>query len=86
MNQSLVSSLGSGLNTPTGSSINLPSLLNAGSTAGILSGTSTPPLGSATAGVDSSRGGTGDGKREVFSDLRRLVSFAVRRERETPNT
>jgi hypothetical protein len=41
------------------------------------SGTSTPRT--ATSGVDTPRGTE---KREVFSDLRKLVNFAVRKDRE----
>lgn len=68
-----------GLSTPNSSALSLPSLLTSATTSS--AGLMTPPLGS---GTETPKGtpGPAEGKREVFSDLRRLVSFAVRRERE----
>ncbi|KAG8744499.1 Vacuolar protein sorting-associated protein 53 [Ceratobasidium sp. 414] len=44
-------------------------------------GTGTMVVGTPLAGVDSPRGGDTP-RREVFSDLRKLVSFTMRRERD----
>lgn len=70
--------------SPTGSRASLPSLVAqvqaSGSGDGIFSALSSPPLtpSSATDGGT----GRGEGGKQVFSDFRRFVNFAVRRERE----
>ncbi|KAG8929172.1 Vacuolar protein sorting-associated protein 53 [Tulasnella sp. 417] len=63
---------GSALNTPNHSSPSLP-MLATPSNAGLM----TPPLGSVSPAPSPS-----EPKREVFSDLRRLVNFTMRRERD----
>ncbi|KAG8953402.1 Vacuolar protein sorting-associated protein 53 [Tulasnella sp. 424] len=63
---------GSALNTPNNSSTSLP-LLATPSNSGLM----TPPLGSLSPAPSPS-----EPKREVFSDLRRLVNFTMRRERD----
>lgn len=74
--------------TPNGSAISLPGLLTSASalSSAAAAGLMTPPLGGGTfGGTDSPRGTAtplGETKREMFSDLRKLVSFAVRRDRE----
>ena len=79
--------LGTGLTSPTGSRVHLPSLLagaNSGgsSTDGIPSSFSSPPPSGPPTGSDGQQK-TGE-KREVFSDLRRLVTFGLRRETAPP--
>lgn len=81
-----VAHLGSGLVSPAGSRVHLPSLLaganSAGSNAeGILSTLSSPPPSGPSTGSDNQKSGE---KREVFSDLRRLVTFGLRRETLPP--
>ncbi|THH07754.1 hypothetical protein EW145_g3172 [Phellinidium pouzarii] len=78
------------LASPVGSRIHLPSMLasaNSGGSAaeGIFSALSSPPLsGPSTESEGSSRGGDVNQKREVFSDLRRFVSFGLRRDNAPP--
>jgi len=68
--------------SPGGSRVSLPSLVTQISSSGgdnIFSGVTPPPLTEKDA---SGKGDpSGEKKREVFSDFRRFVSFAVRRER-----
>ncbi|KAG9004635.1 Vacuolar protein sorting-associated protein 53 [Tulasnella sp. 427] len=64
---------GSALNTPNNSALSLP-ILATPSNAGLM----TPPLGSSISPAPS----PSEPKREVFSDLRRLVNFTMRRERD----
>ncbi|KAH8119366.1 Vps53-like protein, partial [Phellopilus nigrolimitatus] len=78
------------LTSPAGSRVHLPSLLagaNSGSSTseGILSALASPPLSGPSTGSDtSSRAGELNQKREVFSDLRRFVSFGLRRDTAPP--
>ncbi|EJD03009.1 uncharacterized protein FOMMEDRAFT_108090 [Fomitiporia mediterranea MF3/22] len=76
------------LTSPPGSRVNLPSLLSGSgsgsSTAeGILSSLASPPLSGPPTGSDVSSRGT-EQRREVFSDLRRFVSFGLRRDTAPP--
>lgn len=72
--------------SPSLLSLTAGGVASAMSNAGIPSGLSTPPLGSLMGGFDTPRGGgsaSGAGAEpgKVLSDLRRLVSFAVKRDR-----
>ncbi|KAI0066196.1 hypothetical protein BV25DRAFT_1988653 [Artomyces pyxidatus] len=71
----------SSLASPGGSRVSLPSMLAAGTGEGILAALGSPPLSGPPSGADTPpRGDAPAAKREVFSDFRRFVSFAVRRE------
>ena len=68
--------------SPGGSRVSLPSLVTQISSSGgdnIFSGLTPPPP--AEKGASGKSDATGEKKREVFSDFRRFVSFAVRREK-----
>lgn len=72
------------LTSPSGSRVNLPALLagaagGAGAAEGILSALGSPPLSGPPTGSDSSSKG-GEQRREVFSDLRRFVTFGLRKD------
>ncbi|KAL5507261.1 VPS53 [Sanghuangporus vaninii] len=72
------------LTSPSGSRANLPALLSgavSGTSAaeGILSALGSPPLSGPPTGSDSSSKG-GEQRREVFSDLRRFVTFGLRKD------
>jgi len=69
----------------TGSRVSLPSILAgtgvpAATAEGIFSALSSPPMSGPPTGSDSSRAGDQGPKREVFSDLRRFMTFGLRRE------
>ncbi|TDL24222.1 hypothetical protein BD410DRAFT_786323 [Rickenella mellea] len=70
-----------GLVSPGGSRVSLPGLL-AGSAAaeGIFTALGSPPLSGPPTGSDTPPKPTEPAKREVFSDLRRFVSFGLRRD------
>ena len=79
--------------SPAGSRVNLPGLLaSAGSGSGattaegIFSSLASPPLSGPPTGSDgsSSRAGDAGQRREVFSDLRRFVTFGLRRDTAPP--
>ncbi|KAG8906708.1 Vacuolar protein sorting-associated protein 53 [Tulasnella sp. 403] len=72
-------SIASSTLTPNSSALSLPSMLTNAANAASSGVLMTPPLGS---GPDKGTSSTPEPKREVFSDLRRLVTFAVRKERE----
>lgn len=78
------------LGSPAGSRVHLPSLLSGASSSsstseGILNALGSPPLTGTSSGFDASmKGNEAVQKREVFSDLRRLVSFGLRRETAPP--
>jgi hypothetical protein len=81
----------SALISPTGSRVHLPSLLaNASSTSSsdsVLGVNATLPIGSPPlggAGEGPIKSGDSTQKREVFSDLRRLVAFGLRRDSSVP--
>ncbi|KAI5123978.1 hypothetical protein M0805_006390 [Coniferiporia weirii] len=74
------------LASPAGSRVHLPSLLasansSTGAAEGIFSTLASPPLSGPSTGSEGSlRAGEINQKREVFSDLRRFVSFGLRRD------
>ncbi|KAG8863567.1 Vacuolar protein sorting-associated protein 53 [Tulasnella sp. 330] len=68
----------SSLVTPNSSMLSLPSLLPSSATASV--GLMTPPMGSSSGGgMETTSPAT---RREMFSGMRKLVSFATRRDRE----
>ncbi|KAG8970352.1 Vacuolar protein sorting-associated protein 53 [Tulasnella sp. 419] len=69
--------------SPNSSVASLPNLVSGVGGGGVFSGIVTPPLGTGNLFDSSSpRSGSGTGEGKVLSDLRRLVNFAVRREKE----
>lgn len=72
------------LSSPAGSRVHLPSMLSGASstssaTEGIRGALSSPPPSGPSIGSDT-RNTDGAQKRDVFSDVRRLVSFGLRRD------
>ncbi|KAG6827236.1 hypothetical protein H0H92_012692 [Tricholoma furcatifolium] len=74
--------LGGSLVSPGGSRVSLPLAMNGESVfATMTSPASTGPIGAPNGGSDTLRGGE---RREVFSDLRRFVSFGLRKDTSGP--
>lgn len=71
--------------SPGGSRVSLPSLVAqvqaSGAGDGIFSALASPPLSPSPVGGASAAAPEAAGGKQVFSDFRRFVSFAVRRER-----
>ena len=66
-----------GLTSPNGSRVALP---GTGAGEALLAALGSPPLSSTPSGSDTPPRGDAHATKQVFSDIRRLMSFAVRRD------
>lgn len=77
MDPPTTSALGLGLTSPNGSRVALP---GAGAGEALLATLGSPPLSNTPSGSDTPPRGDANATKQVFSDFRRLMSFAVRRD------